>query len=539
MIYRIIILDDESYIADSTAVFLRSDCPWEMELQVFYDPQEALEQMRNQRTDILITDIRMPELDGLEMLRRVKAFWPMCQIILLTAYAEFDYVYQAVNQPSVDYVLKQDGYEVLLRAVTRAVERINTTQVEQNILSTATQQAKAALPWLQREFVLDLVHGVRYEPENVTATCRQLSMQVDVERPANLLMIFLHDQSPSETLFDRMERTGALFLLACDFLPEGTGTLAVQLDGNRLLWLWQFREEKSQVQLEGMLESVQAAAQNQLGMSASFIYAAHSVDYCQYPAVYNCMGALLSQQALGGTKMWLLCAENGGTAELDGFKRQTVQAAQWSNAYKTGDPAAQAELAELLEQMSGMRSVHDRAFMQLYLQISLSLAQMLQQLELTATQQEELLSDKLYDVNAHDTPAAAASYLHWLAERLQALRQENSDNTIKAQIYHVRQYVRQHYDEDVSLTKLADYVHVNATYLSHVFKQETGQNLADYIREIRLEKAKEFLRKPDLKVNEISRRLGFQTPAYFSYFFKKCTGVSPREFRDTAYKESK
>lgn len=126
----------------------------------------------------------------------------MCQIILLTAYAEFDYVYQAVNQPSVDYVLKQDGYEVLLRAVTRAVERINTTQVEQNILSTATQQAKAALPWLQREFVLDLVHGVRYEPENVTATCRQLSMQVDVERPANLLMIFLHDQSPSETLFE-------------------------------------------------------------------------------------------------------------------------------------------------------------------------------------------------------------------------------------------------------------------------------------------------------------------------------------------------
>ena len=117
MIYRAVIVDDESYIADSTAVFLRSDCPWDMEIQVFYDPREALESIRSQKTDIVITDIRMPEVDGLEMLRQVSEFWPMCQVILLTAHAQFEYVYQAVGRPSADYVLKQDGYEALLAAV--------------------------------------------------------------------------------------------------------------------------------------------------------------------------------------------------------------------------------------------------------------------------------------------------------------------------------------------------------------------------------------------------------------------------------------
>ena len=229
MIYRAVIVDDESYIADSTAVFLRSDCPWDMEIQVFYDPREALESIRSQKTDIVITDIRMPEVDGLEMLRQVSEFWPMCQVILLTAHAQFEYVYQAVGRPSADYVLKQDGYEALLAAVNRAVERINTTQVEQNILSTATERAQAALPWLQREFVLDLVHGAPYDGASLAATARQLAMEVDVEKPLWLLTVFLHDQSPNETLFERTQRSGALFLLAAisrGLQPHGRAPLS-------------------------------------------------------------------------------------------------------------------------------------------------------------------------------------------------------------------------------------------------------------------------------------------------------------------------
>lgn len=538
MIYRAVIVDDESYIADSTAVFLRSDCPWDMEIQVFYDPREALESIRSQKTDIVITDIRMPEVDGLEMLRQVSEFWPMCQVILLTAHAQFEYVYQAVGRPSADYVLKQDGYEALLAAVNRAVERINTTQVEQNILSTATERAQAALPWLQREFVLDLVHGAPYDGASLAATARQLAMEVDVEKPLWLLTVFLHDQSPNETLFERTQRSGALFLLAKEFLAEDAAAMSVQLDANRMLWLWQFGRERTRAQLEGVLEGVQTAALNQLGMSASFLYSEPCESWRQYPAAYNRMGALLSQQALGGARLWLLCAERAEPDESDALKRQSARAIQWSSAYKIGDPAARGELAALLEQMSSMRSVHDRAYMQLYLQISLSLAQMLQRLDLTDEQRGELLSDRLYDAKSHATPAAAAAYLHWLSERLHELRRENSDDTIKAQIYHVQQYIREHYDEDVSLTRLAEHVHVNAAYLSRMFKQATGENLADTIRQVRLDKARELLSRPDLRIHEVSSRLGFQTPAYFSYFFRKNTGMTPREYRDSAVGES-
>ncbi len=538
MIYRAVIVDDESYIADSTAVFLRSDCPWDMEIQVFYDPREALESIRSQKTDIVITDIRMPEVDGLEMLRQVSEFWPMCQVILLTAHAQFEYVYQAVGRPSADYVLKQDGYEALLAAVNRAVERINTTQVEQNILSTATERAQAALPWLQREFVLDLVHGAPYDGASLAATARQLAMEVDVEKPLWLLTVFLHDQSPNETLFERTQRSGALFLLAKEFLAEDAAAMSVQLDANRMLWLWQFGRERTRAQLEGVLEGVQTAALNQLGMSASFLYSEPCESWRQYPAAYNRMGALLSQQALGGARLWLLCAERAEPDEGDALKRQSARAIQWSSAYKIGDPAARGELAALLEQMSSMRSVHDRAYMQLYLQISLSLAQMLQRLDLTDEQRGELLSDRLYDAKSHATPAAAAAYLHWLSERLHELRRENSDDTIKAQIYQVQQYIREHYDEDVSLTRLAEHVHVNAAYLSRMFKQATGENLADTIRQVRLDKARELLSRPDLRIHEVSSRLGFQTPAYFSYFFRKNTGMTPREYRDSAVGES-
>ena len=235
MIYRVCIVDDESYIADSTAMRLENDCTQEMEIEVFYRSVSALEAIRSARTDILIADIRMPEMSGMELMEETLKLWPACQVILLTAHAEFEYVYQVVRRPSVDYVLKQDGYDALSDAVQRALNRINTTQIREDQLVAARVRAQAALPWLEREFLMDLTHGAQYAPETLERTKRQLMLKVDVDMPACLLMPVLRSSGVRETLIDRMERMNALALLAGDYLPEDAKMVSVQVDENRLL----------------------------------------------------------------------------------------------------------------------------------------------------------------------------------------------------------------------------------------------------------------------------------------------------------------
>lgn len=531
MVYRVVIVDDESYIADSTAILLGAEDEWEMEIQVFYSARQALKRIQEQKTDILIADIRMPEMDGLQLMDAVGHIWPMCQIILLTAHAQFDYVYQAIRRDSADYVLKHDGYSALRAAVERAVNRLNASNLQKRILADARSQVQAALPWLQREFFMDLVHGVHYQAQDIPQVQNQLNLPIDVQQPGYPLLIFVHSSMGSAALLERTQRDSAIALIARSFLPQDTRVAAMQVDSSRLLWFWQFHEAVGPAQLEGMLEGIQAMAQSQLDVMVSFVYSAHGVDWTQYVQVYNRFSALMTMQAMGGEKMWIVCADLEPV--LVGEHQRITRAARWINAYRADAPNAQEELDGLLEMLKSADSVYDMTYMHLYLQIAMSLAQVIQEMGLSPSDQASLMPHKLYDAKAHNSPTEAAEYLKWLSGRMVDLRRESTRDSMKALVGHVKGYIRQHYDEDVSLNKLADFVHVNASYLSRVFKQHTGENLLDYIRKVRLNKAKELLEQPNLRIHEVSEMLGFQNPAYFSFYFKKNLGMSPREYRDS------
>lgn len=530
MLYRVIIVDDESYIADSTAMFLKSETQWEMEIEVFYSAKEALSHINNQRTDVLIADIRMPEMSGLQLMEEVRKNWPMCHIILLTAYAQFDYVYTAIQQSSVDYVLKHDGYQALRAAIERAIHQLNTNKMQQDILETANSRAKAALPWLQREFFLDLMHGVRYDDNGISRAQEQLDLPIDMHRIAYPMMMFEHEATAQQSLFERTRHMNAIELTAREFMPDGARYASVQVDASRQIWLWQFPEDRSESQLEGMLEGIQSTVLCQLNSMISFAYSAHGLLWDQYEQMYNRLSAIISMQVMGGDKLWLICADS---AQISGLERLDVtRAARWISAYRVDAPSAQLELDDLLARLRDAHSVHDIGYMHLYMQIAISLAQVMHEIGLSADEQAALMPHKLYDVHAHSTPDEAANYLKWLAGQLPQLRKENAQDTMRALVSHVKNYILKHYDEDVSLNVLADFVHVNASYLSRVFKQYTGENLLEYIRGVRLNKACELLHQPGLRISEISEKLGFQTPAYFSFYFKKNMGMTPREYRD-------
>ncbi|MOA03856.1 Arabinose operon regulatory protein [compost metagenome] len=95
-------------------------------------------------------------------------------------------------------------------------------------------------------------------------------------------------------------------------------------------------------------------------------------------------------------------------------------------------------------------------------------------------------------------------------------------------------YIDEHISEDLSLVRLADEIHFNPSYLSRLFKQERGMKLSEYIEDARFAKAKELLRRTELKIAEIGTCIGYEAPHSFTRVFKKWTGMSPQEFREQA-----
>jgi two-component system response regulator YesN len=140
--------------------------------------------------------------------------------------------------------------------------------------------------------------------------------------------------------------------------------------------------------------------------------------------------------------------------------------------------------------------------------------------------------NKLTRVDDHPSWEEAVSYFKELAEVLFSIKDNYGENSASTAVHLIKQYIAEHMNEDLSLAKLAEKVYFNPSYLSRLFKQNTGINLLSYINEVRLERAKELLKNNDLKIYEIAIAVGYESASYFTQFFKRTLKISPQEYRE-------
>src|SRR5690625_1581908 len=139
--YRILIVDDEQLITDALYDVIRQLMPDELDVYKAYSGKEALEWMNRTRIDIILTDISMPGISGLELVEQVQELWPRCKVIFLTGYDYFDYVYQAIQMKDVRYLLKTEGYDKVIETVKELIAELkNDTLEDQTIELTAEEK---------------------------------------------------------------------------------------------------------------------------------------------------------------------------------------------------------------------------------------------------------------------------------------------------------------------------------------------------------------------------------------------------------------
>ena len=123
--YRLLIVDDEKEILDWLTELFQETAEMDLDVYKAASGQAALDILNRTKIDIVLTDIRMPGLSGLQLLERIRGRWPLCRVIFLTGYNEFDYVYSAIKYDGVGYLLKTEEDEVILNTVRQAVNELD------------------------------------------------------------------------------------------------------------------------------------------------------------------------------------------------------------------------------------------------------------------------------------------------------------------------------------------------------------------------------------------------------------------------------
>ena len=237
--YRMMIVDDEERIANS--IYDLMDERFDFELYRCYSAMAALDVIRTMRFDIVITDIAMPGMSGLELLNKVQAIWPKCHFLILTAYDSFDYAYETLRHDRVDYLLKIESYDTICQCVERKLHDIQKERSREEKLRHYDQYVQQVGESMGRYFLKRIiVQGIPLPDQH---DLDQFSVPLRLEQPVMLVFLALNDQNPvtnNRTSMDILQSIQARFqaydIPFLSYLSTGTDACWLFSSVEKAIW---------------------------------------------------------------------------------------------------------------------------------------------------------------------------------------------------------------------------------------------------------------------------------------------------------------
>ncbi len=505
---KIMLVDDEPWIRTS----LKNKIDWSDSLQLCAeasDGYEALQLAFSLRPDIVITDVRMPGMTGIEMLKEMHLFLPDVQAIFISGYNEFEYVKSAIELSASGYVLKPIRKNELNETLSRCLEKIR----KNDLLKRSTQtQTDLLLKMLEA-----LYHQQSVSPERLNEVLTDLGFHTSYMY-IMLVRFTAPDQDP-ESLSALLSRTAA------SIFSETTCTVFSVSQSIYGIFLTSSKKAKLLAGARSLIRQLS----DRSGLDASV---ALGTEACSCKSL---AGSFAS--AHGGLKLMHLYSsheiilpgqdkEEGRTSLpreitsqiLDSiYSRNTLDLSRALAKLKdflAGSPTVTlSDVTHILHLLLGniLRVLCEQDENNLLADEGITL---MQNLSAGSPQQEILESFCTYCQKAALAPGKATS--------------------VTATIEKARHYLDTHYAEEISLRKMAALYYLNASYFSVSFKNVTGKNFNEYLTELRIEKAKKLLSNSDRKVNQVAHAVGYEDCSYFGKTFRKLTGMTPAEYQRQA-----
>ena len=496
------------------------------------DGELAFPLIQKTRPDILITDIKMPFVDGLALSRLVKKELPETEIIILSGYEEFDYAKEAIQIGVARYLLKPINGETLLQEIDSVAEIILGKQKEKEIREKYQKEMEENSLRDQMDLFQHLVTG-DCSMEELFSVADKLDLKIMAPWYS---IVLLKIQSMKH---DYEEYSGSIVVvderIAKLAEPEHVLIFDRALEGRAFLFKADSEDELLAYQKEylGDVKEVLSGYANLryfggIGtpvnrlreIPASFEDASHAFAH-RYLVAESCIldSSLLMQE---------------GAAEQEDFRISAVNPEQIDRAkmqefLRTGDLD---EVIYFVDEFFGKLdggAMKSRIFRQyITMDAYFSIADFLKGLGL----QKDEIEAPDQDSSILQDEKSAMDYIVRIMNKALVLREKRASSRYEDVVSEVIHYIEDNYaQEELSLNLLASHVNFSPNHLSMIFSQQTGQTLIRYLTDYRMNRAKELLRCSSKKSSVISMEVGYKDPHYFSYLFKKTQGMTPTQYR--------
>ncbi|GIP57490.1 hypothetical protein J15TS10_13040 [Paenibacillus woosongensis] len=551
--YRLLVVDDEMIIADGLYEVLSNLPQLELDVYKAYSGDEAVRLFDRTRFDIVLTDIRMPGLSGLELLDKIRERWPSCRVIFLTGHNEFSYIYSAFQYEGVSYLLKTEGYEKVIQMVEQAAMDIETELKAEALLQKAQEQLDATRELLQKDYVKGILNEQLGVQEIHQKQFDELAIPLRADRPVLIMLGRVNSFAGGLSYATKSRQLYRIRLIASQYLSARVSFVDVVNESMDPVWLIQPLQESSKAEsweraitfMKGNLELIQSACRESLGEVLSFVLDDSPVMWKDAAERFSTLNMLMNYRIGQGCGMLLLDkqmiekqlqppGEEQRGKPLLRYAKPAVLADQLEHGQQA---EFRAILLDCAAALAGIDSMHHVPAQELYYSIGLVFLSYMNRWNLVETAATRIGLHKLMQPGEHESWQQAFDYLLHVGDMLFNLQSQEEERRARDVITVIQKHVQDHlHDPDeISLVRLAELVFFNPSYLSRLFKQVTGTNLSEYISACRMTRAKRLLENPDVKIQDVAELVGYGTATNFTRSFRKATHMTPQEYRATIF----
>lgn len=549
--YRLLIVDDLPIIVDGLLELFEQTQHLELELYKAYSGEEALEVLKAHSIDIVISDIKMPGLEGIELLQEIRSHWPSCKVIFLSAYNDFQYARSAITYGGFEYILKIESDDKIIHSVERAIAKLEEETKEKAMVAKAQANMRMAMPSLQKEAVLELLKGKQLSAQQLGHRLEEVRIPLEAELPVYMMLGRIEEWKQGLSAQDRALYIYAFKNISDEYLSSHVHSYSCCYDQNRIVWLIQpVRADisggaepsmdwmRAHREVKQLIPVIQQSCERVLGLSATFVLGNRSTSWNELSPCFHTLKYDFATQREGirdlESTAFAVTADNDEVRTQiqshDSFYHTRVQLLMTclENNHQEQFSELYLELVSIWKEDTG---AYERKI-ELYHSLSAIYLFYLSKHPEVRDHLNTLLDlDQLFHPQHQGSWEELDHYFWQLAEYIFewiASREEDIPAEVVSKVHH---YIERNISADTSLNALADYVGLNPSYLSRLYKQITGEGLSKYINDYRTLEAKSMLLNSSKKVGEVASALGYNSALAFIRFFKRQSGMTPQEFR--------
>lgn len=532
--YKVMIVEDEIPIRNIISRIINWN---QLGFDLVYEAdngQVALSYLEENQIDLVITDISMPFMDGLELCKNIRKFLPSITIIILTGHNDFNYAQRAIELNVSNYLLKPITKTSFNETLTKVKVDMDKRFANQKDLTFLRKQYEKSKEFLVNKYLMNLILG--YSHGSNFLLPNELGLNLD----ANFYMVgvmLLEDNLKSESEFwgkDRPLLEFAIYNLTKELLDNINQEIIFFGPGNEICIIIKSNSLPNNDFINSLtvvLEDITTQINKLFHIDATVGLSDSYSNLEELSFAYQDATTALEYQVLEGNEKVIL-KSNVEKKSSFAFHKIEEQLTRLEYSIKVGDLDSLRKVISYIFSVINYENIDIEGFRTMLLKMTMSIFKAYNDIKQVDHQDSVLdysIFSKVFEINDfNEIKNYYITLCETLSTRIQDMRKTEEQGHVDAAIT----YIEENYsDPYLGIESLCKKLYLSPGHFSRLFKKTTGETFVDYLTRVRMDQAKNLLANTNEKMYKISRDIGYEDPNYFSYNFKKHVRLTPSEWR--------